>query len=43
MLDEPKGWELPPDGFDVDDNGYIEPMEDGSNVEVVISLSLIHI
>ena len=37
MLDEPKGWELPPDGFDVDDNGYIEPMEDGSNVEVVIS------
>ncbi|MDC3109884.1 aconitate hydratase [Flavobacteriales bacterium] len=37
MLDEPKGWELPPDGFDVDDNGYIEPMEDGSNVEVVIN------
>jgi len=37
MLDEPKGWELPPDGFDVDDNGYIEPIEDGSNVEVVIN------
>ena len=37
MLDEPKGWELPPDGFDVDDNGYIEPMEDGSNVNVVIN------
>ena len=37
MLDEPKGWELPPDGFDVDDNGYIEPMQDGSNVEVVIN------
>ena len=37
MLDEPKGWELPPDGFDVDDNGYIEPKEDGSNVEVVIN------
>ena len=37
MLDEPKGWELPPDGFDVDDNGYIEAMEDGSNVEVVIN------
>ena len=37
MLDEPKGWELPPDGFDVDDNGYIEPMEDGSDVEVVIN------
>ena len=37
MLDEPKGWELPPDGFDVDENGYIEPVEDGSNVEVVIN------
>jgi aconitate hydratase len=37
MLDEPKGWELPPDGFDVDDNGYIEPIQDGSNVEVVIN------
>ena len=37
MLDEPKGWELPPDGFDVNDNGYIEPIEDGSNVEVVIN------
>ncbi|MFL2608690.1 MAG: aconitate hydratase [Flavobacteriaceae bacterium] len=37
MLDEPKGWELPPDGFDVDDNGYIEAMEDGSNIEVVIN------
>ncbi len=37
MLDEPKGWELPPDGFDVDENGYIEPIEDGSNVEVVIN------
>ena len=37
MLDEPKGWELPPDGFDVDDNGYIEPIEDGSDVEVVIN------
>ena len=37
MLDEPKGWELPPDGFDVDDNGYIEPITDGSNVNVVIN------
>tara|TARA_B100000963_G_scaffold320063_1_gene302344 strand:- start:3283 stop:5541 length:2259 start_codon:yes stop_codon:yes gene_type:complete len=37
MLDEPKGWELPPNGFDVDDNGYIEPVEDGSNVKVVIN------
>ena len=37
MLDEPKGWELPPNGFEVDDNGYIEPIEDGSNVDVVIN------
>ena len=31
-LDEPKGWELPPKGFDVKDNGYIEPVKDGSSV-----------
>ena len=36
-LEEPTGWELPPKGFDVEDNGYIEPAEDGSNVEVVIN------
>ena len=36
MLDEPTGWELPPKGFDVDDNGYLEPIEDGSSVEVVV-------
>ena len=35
-LDEPKGWELPPKGFDVEDNGYIEPVKDGSSIEVVI-------
>ncbi len=35
-LDEPTGWELPPKGFDVEDNGYLEPLEDGSNVEVVV-------
>lgn len=34
MLDEPTGWELPPKGFEVKDNGYIEPVKDGSNVEV---------
>jgi len=37
LLDEPTGWELPPKGFAVDDNGYIEPIEDGSGVEVVVS------
>ncbi|WP_417800197.1 aconitate hydratase [Tenacibaculum sp.] len=37
MLDEPTGWELPPKGFEVDDNGYIAPEEDGSGIEVVVS------
>ncbi|WP_298896548.1 aconitate hydratase [uncultured Psychroserpens sp.] len=37
MLDEPTGWELPPKGFDVDDNGYLEPMADGSGVEVKVA------
>ncbi len=37
MLDEPTGQELPPKGFDVEDAGYIEPAEDGSNIEVVVS------
>ena len=36
-LEEPTGWELPPKGFEVDDKGYIEPDEDGSNVEVIIN------
>ncbi len=35
-LDEPTGWDLPPKGFEVDDKGYIEPDEDGSDVEVII-------
>ncbi len=37
LLDEPTGWELPPKGFAVDDNGYIEPIEDGSGVNVTVS------
>ncbi|MBC3757822.1 aconitate hydratase [Hyunsoonleella sp. SJ7] len=37
MLDEPTGWELPPKGFDVKDNGYLEPEEDGSHVNVVVN------
>jgi aconitate hydratase len=36
-LAEPTGHELPPNGFDVEDNGYQDPAEDGSNVEVVVS------
>ena len=35
-LDEPTGWDLPPKGFEVDDKGYIEPDEDGSDVKVII-------
>ncbi|MGC6430217.1 MAG: aconitate hydratase [Jejuia sp.] len=37
MLEEPTGWELPPKGFDVEENGYLEPVEDGSGVEVVVN------
>lgn len=33
-LNEPTGFELPPKGFDVDDNGYQEPAEDGSGIPV---------
>lgn len=36
-LDEPKGLELPPRGFDVEDAGYVEPVADGSKVEVSVS------
>ncbi|NBS19582.1 MAG: aconitate hydratase, partial [Flavobacteriia bacterium] len=36
MLDAPKGMELPPKGFDVEDNGYLAPEEDGSHVNVVV-------
>ncbi len=35
-LDEPKGVELPPKGFDVKDPGYLAPANDGSNVQVKI-------
>ena len=37
MLDEPTGYELPPTGFGVEDNGYLAPEEDGSGVSVVVS------
>ncbi len=36
-FDEPTGWELPPKGFEVKDNGYLAPEEDGSHVEVIVS------
>ena len=34
MLDEPTGWELPPKGFEVKDDGYLAPKEDGSGVVI---------
>ncbi len=37
MLDEPTGWELPPKGFEVKDNGYVEPVKDGSGVQITVS------
>ena len=35
-LDPPTGLELPPQGFDVEDNGYQEPAKDGSGIEIVV-------
>ena len=37
MLDEPTGWELPPKGFEVKDDGYLAPQEDGSGVDINVS------
>ena len=36
-LDEPTGFELPPNGFDVKDAGYNAPAEDGGGIEVKVS------
>ena len=36
-LDPPNGLELPPLGFDVKENGYLEPVVDGSGVVVNVS------
>ncbi|MDQ6814167.1 MAG: aconitate hydratase [Bacteroidota bacterium] len=36
-LDEPKGYELPPKGFSVEDPGYQAPAEDPSSVQVLVS------
>ncbi|MDN3493334.1 aconitate hydratase [Winogradskyella bathintestinalis] len=37
MFEEPTGWELPPKGFEVKDNGYLAPVADGSDLEVTVS------
>jgi aconitate hydratase len=37
MLDEPKGYELPPMGFKVDDPGYQAPASSGKGVSVVVN------
>ncbi|WP_343488403.1 aconitate hydratase [Allomuricauda sp. d1] len=37
LLDEPRGYELPPEGFAVEDAGYVAPREDGSGVEVIVA------
>ncbi|MBU3012457.1 aconitate hydratase [Polaribacter vadi] len=36
MFDEPTGWELPPKGFEVKENGYLAPDKDGSGVVVSV-------
>ena len=36
-LDEPRGVEFPPKGFDVEDAGYLAPAKDGSKVKVKIA------
>jgi len=38
-LDTPKGFELPPMGFDVKDMGYQEPSSDSKKVDIVINPS----
>ena len=37
MFDEPTGWELPPKGFEVKDDGYLAPEEDGSGIVINVS------
>ena len=36
VLDPPFGDELPSNGFDCEDNGYIEPPIDGSDIQIKI-------
>jgi len=35
-LEEPTGWEMPVNGYDVKDAGYQSPAEDGSKVSVIV-------
>ena len=37
FLNEPKGIELPLNGFAVEDNGYQRPSDDGSSIKVVVN------
>jgi aconitate hydratase len=37
FLEEPQGYELPPNGFSVEDMGYQEPAKDGSSIEVIVN------
>jgi aconitate hydratase len=36
LLNEPKGFELPPKGFAVEDPGYQEPAKDGNGISVLV-------
>jgi len=36
-LEEPRGYELPPEGFAVEDAGFIAPANDGSGIEVKVA------
>ncbi len=36
LLDEPTGWELPPKGFEVKDDGYLAPEENGSGIVIKV-------
>jgi len=36
-LEEPTGYELPPNGFDVEDSGFQAPAEDGSQIVVSVN------
>ncbi|MBZ9779611.1 aconitate hydratase [Psychroflexus sp. CAK8W] len=36
-LDAPKGIELPELGFDVEDNGFLAPKEDGSSIQIKVN------
>ncbi len=36
MLDEPSGFELPPQGFEVKDAGYQEPAKNGDSIEIAV-------